>query len=103
MNHVLFKSYEFGKYAQYDKAVKMVFRPERKRSDYYKWFYNDFIIADGWIDFPEDLFWETSISNGMICRHGKFMSCDRKQYDVILDYLKDHGVKVRVNTYKPQF
>lgn len=103
VGHVLFKSYMFGEYAQYRDAVKMVFRPERKRNDYYKWFYNEVIIVDGWVDLPESLLWETSVSNGMVCKKTKFLSCDRKQYDVILEYLKEQNANVLVNTYKPQF
>lgn len=103
ISHVLFKSYMCGEYAQYKDAIKMVFRLKRKRNDYYKWFYNEVIIVDGWVDLPENLLWDISASNGMVCKKSKFPSCDRKQYDVILDYLKDEDAKILVNTYKPQF
>lgn len=103
VSHVLFKSYMFGEYAQYKNAVKMTFRPEGKRNDYYKWFYKEVIIADGWIDLPENLLWEITVSNGMVCKKSRFLSCDRKQFDVILEYLKENNSKILVNTYKPQF
>lgn len=103
VGHVSFRSYMFGEYAQYKNAVKMVFRPERKRNDYYKWFYNEVIIVDGWIDFPESLLWDINVSDGIILKKEKFLSSDRQQYDVILEYLKENNANVLVNTYKPQY
>lgn len=50
-----FKSYTNTTYAQYDNAVKLVFRPERKRNDYYIHLYRDVLIFDGWVEIPENL------------------------------------------------
>lgn len=99
-----FKDFECGKYAQYDNAVKLIYRPERKRNDYYTWFYREVLIFNGWLEVPEDVLWETvRENNGMTIRKSRFMSCDHTQYDAILEYFKNNGIKPVVNTYKPQF
>ena len=97
-------SVEYGKYAQYDRAVKLIHKPQNKRGLYYNHFYNEVIIYDGWVDVPDSLFWETTKSEGgLICRKTIYLSCDRAQYDVVLDYFKQRGVKPIINTYKPVF
>ena len=58
---VTFDSVEYGKYAQYDNAVKLVFKPERKRGLYFKWFYRDILVFDGWHDVPESVLWDIDI------------------------------------------
>lgn len=99
-----FTSYECGKYAQYDKAIKLVYRPEGKRNDYYMWLYRDVLIFDGWVTVPENVLWETvNEKSGVLVRKTRFASCDNAQYDAILDYFKENGIKPVVNTYKPQF
>lgn len=99
-----FKSFECGKYAQYDNAVKLVYRPQNKRRDYYTWFYCEVIIFSGWLEVPEDVLWETvKENNGVTIRKSRFMSCDHAQYDAILEYFKSNGIKPVVNTYKTQF
>ena len=74
-----FKSYTNTTYAQYDNAVKFVFRPERKRNDYYIHLYRDILIFDGWVEIPENLLWEDVKSNthGCSIRRTKFLSCDK--------------------------
>ena len=100
-----FKSYQHITYAQYDNAVKLIFRPENKRNDYEMNLYKSILIYDGWIDYPESLLWEQLLPslNGMVCKRTKFMSCDKKQYDVILEYFLQQGIKPIINTYKPIF
>lgn len=100
-----FKSYTNTTYAQYDNAVKFVFRPERKRNDYYIHLYRDILIFDGWVEIPENLLWEDVKSNthGCSIRRTKFLSCDKSQYDVILEYFKNNGIEPLINTYKPIF
>ena len=99
-----FKSFECGKYAQYNNAVRLVYRPERKHKDYYTWLYRDVIIFSGWIEVPEDLLYETIKKEGdVIIRKSRFTSCDNTQYDIILEYFKNNGIKPVVNTYKTQF
>ena len=98
-------SVEYGKYAQYNNAVKLTFKPEKKRNLYYQWYYRDMLVFNGWIEVPESLLWEeiSSSTPGISARMTRFLSCDRKQYDVILDYFKSQGIKPIINTYKPQF
>lgn len=100
-----FKSYTNTTYAQYDNAVKLVFRPERKRNDYYIHLYRDVLIFDGWVEIPENLLWEDVKSNtpGCSIRRTKFLSCDKSQYNVILEYFKNNGIEPLINTYKPMF
>ena len=101
---VIFKSFEYEKHAQYDNAVKVVYRPEGKRSDYYQYFYNELLVFDGWVDIPRELFWESVPSaSGFYCEKTKYLSCDMAQYDVVLDYFKKQGIKPIINTYKPVF
>lgn len=100
----VFKDYEFKAYAQYDNAVKIIYQPEGKRNDYYQNLYNEVIIYDGWVDIPRELFWESvPSSSGLRCERTKFLSFDRGQFDVVLDYFKKQGIKPIINTYKPVF
>lgn len=103
VTHGKFKSATVGKYAQYDNAVKLVFRPENKRNDYYKWLHGDVLIYDGWLDVPENLLWEVSVSNGLVCKKSKYLSCDRAMYDEVMNYFKQQNIRPIINTYKPQF
>lgn len=99
-------SVEYGKYAQYDKAVKLTFKQKNKRGLYYQWFYRDIFVYDGWVDFPDSLLWEEVPSNNpntFSMRKTRFLSCDRKQMDVILEHFDSVGIRPLVNTYKPQF
>lgn len=100
-----FKDYTNTTYAQYDNAVKLVFRSERKRNDYYAYLYRDVLIFNDWVEIPENLLWEDIESNTPECsvRKARFLSCDKSQYDVILEYFKDNGIKPIINTYKPIF
>lgn len=99
-----FKSFECRRYAQYENAIKLVYRPERKQNDHYIWLYRDVLIFDGWHNVSEDLLWETiDRDNGVTIHKSRFMSCDHAQYDVILEYFKNNGIKPLVNTYNPQF
>lgn len=104
-SRVTVDSVEYGKYAQYTNAVKLTFKPEKKRNLYYQWYYRDMLVFNGWIEVPESLLWEeiSSSTPGISARMTRFLSCDRKQYDVILDYFKSQGIKPIINTYKPQF
>lgn len=99
----VFKSCENSKYAQYTDTVKMTFRPNNKREDYCTYLYNDVIIYNGWLDVPQKLFWEDVKTDSIFIQRTKYASCDRKQYDVILSYFAEHGIKPIINTYKPVF
>lgn len=101
----VFKSYENSKYAQYTDTVKMAFRPKDKSKEYYTYLYNNVIIYNGWLDVPENLFWEEDVrtDGSIFMKKSKYASCDSKQYDVILNYFAEHGIKSIINTYKPVF
>ena len=102
----VFKNCENSKYAQYTDTVKMTFRPNNKRKDCCTYLYNDVIIYNGWLDVPQKLFWEDVKdvkTDSIFIQRTKYASCDRKQYDVILSYFAEHGIKPIINTYKPVF
>lgn len=104
VSRMKFKGFTIGDYAQYKDSVRFVFRPENKRSDYYKWLYGDVLIYDGWMEVPEELLWETfSSPSGLACRKTRFLSCDKKQYDVIIDHFASIGKMPLINTYRPIF
>lgn len=97
-----FHSYTIGQYAQYDNSVKMTFKPHRKKGLYYKWFYGDVIIYNGWYDLPDTVLFDISYKEHCITQKSKWASFDRKQYDAILEYFAEQGLKPIINTYKPQ-
>lgn len=100
---VTYDSMEFGRYAQYDNAVKLIFKPERKRNLYYNWYYRDMIVVDGWVDIPDELFYKDipNTTPGTITRISRFLSCDRTMYDVVEKYLAENNVQILVNTQNP--
>ena len=99
-----FDSFECGKYAQYDNAVKLILRPERKKHLHYIWLYREVLIYDGWLDdIPENLLFDVEVKPNMTIKRSKYLSFDHTQYDVVMNYLKDKGVRLLVNTYKPTF
>lgn len=103
VSKVTFHSYEIGQYAQYDNSVKMTFKPHRKKGLYYKWFYGDVIIYNGWHDLPDTVLFDISYKEHCITQKSKWASFDRKQYDAILEYFAEQGLKPIINTYKPVF
>lgn len=103
VSKVTFYSYEIGQYAQYDNSVKMTFKPHRKKGLYYKWFYGDVIIYNGWYDLTDTVLFDISYKEHCITQKSKWVSFDRKQYDAILEYFAEQGLKPIINTYKPQF
>lgn len=103
VSKVTFHSYEIGQYAQYDNSVKMTFKPHRKKGLYYKWFYGDVIIYNGWYDLPDTVLFDISYKEHYITQKSKWASFDRKQYDAILEYFAEQGLKPIINTYKPVF
>lgn len=104
VSRVKFKGYTIGDYAQYSDSVRLVCRPEKKRNDYYKWLYGEVLIYDGWLEVPEELLWETiPSSTGLVCKKSRFLSCDKKQYEVIMNHFASVGKKPIINTIKPMF
>lgn len=103
VSKVTFHSYEIGQYAQYDNSVKMTFKPHRKKGLYYKWFYGDVIIYNGWYDLPDTVLFDISYKEHCITQKIQMVSFDKKQYDAILEYFAEQGLKPIINTYKPHF
>ena len=102
---VTFDSFEIGRYAQYDNAVKLTCIPEGKRKPCYNWYYDKIVILDGWHDFPRSLLWEELPSSTGVTRVERTicLSFDPKQYDIVLEYFKSQGIRPLVNTAKPIF
>lgn len=102
---VTFDSFEIGKYAQYDNAVKLMCIPEGKRNVYHTWFYGKIVILDGWHDIPRSLLWEELPSSTGVTRVERTicLSFDPKQYDIVLEYFKSQGIRPIINTAKPIF
>lgn len=86
------------KYAQYDKAVKVVFKPERKRNLFSTHFYGDLLVYRGWHDLPTEVLHEVIKENNMTITRSKFLSCDKKQYDEILAHFDKQNIKPVINT-----
>lgn len=104
LTRATFDSFECGKYAQYDNAVKLILRPERKKHLHYIWLYREVLIYDGWLDdIPENLLFDVEVKPNMTIKRSKYLSFDHTQYDVVMNYLKDKGARLLVNTYKPTF
>jgi len=100
---ITINSVEYTKYAQYDKAVKLIFTPKGKRKQYYNFFYSTLLVYDGWHELPESVLHEVSKTTDFIITKTKYLSCDKKQYDEILDHYEAQGLKTLINTYKPTF
>jgi hypothetical protein len=81
------------KYAQYDKAVKLVFTPERKRNKYYGYFHEakTLIVYRGWLTLPKTVLHEVKQEGNMIITKTKFLSCDRRQYIEIKKHYEQKG------------
>lgn len=102
-SRITIDSIEFTKYAQYDNAVKVIYKPEKKRKLYYKYFYSDMLVYNGWLDLPETILHTKEISNDFVITKTKYLSCDKRQYDAILEHFEAQGQKPIINTYKPIF
>ena len=102
-SRVVFDSVEYTKYAQYDKAVKLIFKPEGKRKLYYKYFYSDILVYNGWLSLPIEVLNTVENKSDMTITRSKYLSCDKRQYDEILNHFSIAGLKPIVNTYKPTF
>ena len=100
--HVKFKSFSCERYAQYDNAVKVVCRPERKRRDHYGYFYgDDILVYDGWLDIPENILYIVEDHGEWTTKRSKYSSFDKRALDDVMEYFSSKGIKPLVNTYKP--
>lgn len=102
-NRMTFNSFTPSNYAQYDNAVKVTFKPENKRKLHYTHFYSTLLVFKGWHKLPETVLNNVEHRNGFIVTSSKYTSCDNKQYDEILSYFEQQGIKPIINTYKPSF
>ncbi|MED1789031.1 hypothetical protein P4V47_16325, partial [Brevibacillus laterosporus] len=102
-NRITFDSVEPTTYAQYNNAVKLTFKPENKRQLYYNHFYSTLLVYKGWHNLPETVLHDIEVCNGYTLSKSKYLSCDKKQYDEILNHFEQQGIKPVVNTYKPTF
>ena len=100
---VIFDNVVNESYAQYKNAVKLTFKPENKRSLHYSHFYSTLLVYKGWLSLPETVLYKVEEKNGFRVTSSKFHSCDNRQYDEILNYFDQQGIKPIVNTYKPEF
>lgn len=100
---VTFKRYEYTDWGGKE-GVKLIVTVPHKRGEYYQILNGECLVIDGWVEIPRELFWEEVPSaTGLKCEKTRFLSFDRKQYDVTLDYFRSIGIKQVINTYKPQF
>ena len=85
---ITFNKFEPCQYAQYDKAVKLIFKQERKRGLYSSTFYRGkgLIVFKGWHDLPKNILYNIKEERGFIITEGKFSSCDKRQFKAITDY-----------------
>lgn len=100
---VIIDSVENTKYAQYDNAVKLTFKPENKRKLYYNYYYGTLLVYNGWLNLPEEVLFTIEKKTDFTVTRSKYLSCDKRQYDEILNYFAEQGIKPIVNTYKPVF
>ena len=100
---VTFKRYEYTDWGGKE-GVKLIVTVPHKRGEYYQILNSECLVIDGWVEIPRELFWEEVPSaTGLKCERSRFLSFDRKQYDVVLDHFRSIGIKPIINTYKPQF
>ncbi|WP_144626311.1 LPD29 domain-containing protein [Bacillus altitudinis] len=97
---ITFDSFESTKYAQYENAVKLVFKPQNKRKLYYTHFYSDLLIFKGWHELPENVLNNVKESKGFLTISSKYHSCDKQQFDEVLNYFKKQDVEPVINTYR---
>lgn len=101
--HITLKNISYQKYAQHEDAVRLEFRPEKKRSDYYQYLHGDCLVYNGWLpELPENVLYDVVSEGGnYIMKNGKYMSHDHRQYDEVMAYYGKLGYSPIVNTYNP--
>lgn len=101
---ITFDNVQNEKYAQYDNAVKLTFKPDNKRKMYYTYFHGELLVYNGWLDLPtEVLYTIEQTGTGFTVTKSKYGSCDKRQYDEIISHFTEQGIKPIINTYKPIF
>jgi hypothetical protein len=102
-NRITLDKVEYTSYAQYNNNVKITFTPEKKHKLYYNNYHGEILVYNGWLDLPETVLHDVEESNGMVITRTKYLSCDKKQYDEIIEYFEGQGIKPVINTFKPIF
>jgi Large polyvalent protein associated domain 29 len=102
-SRVTFDNVTPTRYAQYDNAVKLTFKPENKRNLLYNFFYSTLLVYRGWHNLPDTVLNHAEEKNGFTIKRSKFLSCDHQQYDEILTHFDQQQIKPIVNTYMPTF
>ncbi|RJS57576.1 hypothetical protein CJ481_17800 [Bacillus subtilis] len=98
---VTYDSYQPMKYAQYDNAIKLTYKPENKRNLYYRHFYSDLLMFKGWHSLTDTVLNNVEVRpEGIKIIHSKYHSCDKRQFDEVLDYLNEKSFEPLINTYK---
>lgn len=101
--NVTFQRYEHSDWGG-KTGVKVIVTVPHKRGEYYQILNGECLIVRGWIELPRSLFWEDVHSvSGVRCEKTRFLSFDRKQFDVTIEYLRSIGADIAVNTHKPIF
>lgn len=103
-SRITFNNVEYVKYAQYNNAIKLTFKPEGKIKSHYNYFHGTLLVYNGWLSLPEEVLNIISQTEaGVRITRSKYLSCDKKQYDEILNHFASDGIKPIINTYKPEF
>ena len=103
-SRIKFDHFECCKYAQYDHAVKIFCTPEKKRGLYSITKYGEMLVYPGWLELPvEVLHTVERTGTGMVCTRTKYLSCDKQQYDEVINHFTEQGIRPIINTYKPIF
>lgn len=98
---ITYDSCQSTKYAQYDNAVKLTYRPVNKRNLYYRHFYSELLMFKGLHSLPETVLNNVEVKpDGTKIIHSKYYSCDKRQFDEVLNYLNNKSFKPLINTYK---
>lgn len=97
---VVYDSHQSEKYAQYDDAVKVVYKPYRKRGLYRQYFYSRLLVFEGWHNLPESVLFDLDSTDGWSTKSSKFLSCDLNQFEEVLNYFQDSlDLAPIINTY----
>ena len=98
--HAAFASAEYGSYAQYKDAVRIVYRPEGKRTLFYTWFYDrkKMIILRGYHDLPKSVLYDIHEEDGMRVEISKYLAFDSKCMKDVDSYFRNSGAEVVAST-----
>lgn len=102
-NRIILDKIEYKKYAQYDNAVKITYKPQGKRNLYYSYHYSTMLVYDGWLELPVTVLHDVKQTEDFVMTSTKYASCDKKQYDEIINHFITEGRIPIINTYKPIF